>query len=367
MSGRVQRAHPTQTRALPGHVVRAPGLHRLSVRPDRWCTADGEPVQDPETRRRLAALAVPPAWTHVWASAEPDAPVQATGIDRRGRTQYRYSTAARQAAAEHKFAEVLAFARVLPTLRARVQDDLVRRGTDDHVEVRRVVATAVRLLDRGLFRIGNDRYEQENHTYGLTTLLRDHVQVVGDRIVVDHVGKEHVRHHVVVDDHDAAVVVASLLRQERGPGEHLFAVPGPGGWRRVDSASVNSYLHAFGGRAVTAKVFRTWGATSAVVAVLAGAPVPDGIRVHRDPVLVAYEVAADLLGNTPEVARGAYVHPAAPLVGRHVAVRTVVAAALHDRPASGLEQVVRDVRFHEVVLRAFAECAESVEGGADPR
>lgn len=332
------------------HVVRPDGFHRLGTRPQRWVDSLGEPVNDPADLDRLARLAIPPAWTNVWAASDAGSRVQATGVDRRGRTQYRYSDEARADAERDKFARLVEFAEALPTIRHTVDGHLQRIAAPDVRDVERSTAAVVRLLDRGLFRVGNERYARDNETYGLTTLRREHVQVGGPQMTFAFVGKEHVPHRIVVEDDAAATVVARLLRQEPHPEGRLFALPDPPIWRLVDSATVNSYLHTYGGCAVTAKVFRTWGATVAACTIVAGARVVGPARTRRDASLYAYDGAALLLGDTPTVARASYVHPDAQRIGSSAAVRAAVAAAIAETGDDDFTRIYRDAGVQATVL-----------------
>ena len=230
-----------------------PGLHRISL--SRWVDEEGQDVEDPETLERLRSLAIPPAWEHVWASEDPTARVQARGMDARGRIQYRYSPAAKAESARNRFAHMLDFAQRLPNLREDVQRQLRRRpAAPDSAQV---VALAVRLLDLGLFRVGTARYTRDNNTHGLTTLRARHVTVDRDVIFFDYVGKEHVRQLRSVEDRRAATIMTRLLACGGAREDDLVFRSCLPPRQRVDSASVNSYIHAVCGASASAKVFRT--------------------------------------------------------------------------------------------------------------
>jgi DNA topoisomerase I len=265
-------------------------------------------VDDPFVLERLGQLVIPPAWVDVWASADAHASVQATGVDRRGRTQYRYSPAARDLARDSKFAGMTLFAAAIPALRLQVARDIALYRQDP-LDARVVTAAIVRLLERGLLRVGNDRYARDNHTYGLTTLHRNHVDVRGSTITFHFVGKEHLPHTVTVDDQVTANIVAALVDAAGNDAQPIFAVKGEHGTHHVTSAVVNAYLHAHTEAPASAKVFRTWGATAAAVAVLAGAEPPAGVSA-RSRERLAVGAAATLLGDTTSVTRSSYIHPA---------------------------------------------------------
>jgi DNA topoisomerase-1 len=311
-------------RTLPTpRAFRPPGLHRITVRPDKWVDESGGSVDDTAVLERLRRLVIPPAWVDVWASADADASVQATGVDQRGRTQYRYSPAARDLANDSKYTRMTLFAAALPALRLQVAHDLARyRG--DPLNSRVVTAAIVRLLERGLLRVGNDRYVRDNHTYGLTTLRRNHVNTRGSTITFHFIGKEHLSHTVTVHDQATAKVVSALVSAAGNDAQPIFAVRSEHGMHHVTSAAVNAYLHAHTQAPASAKVFRTWGATVAAVAVLAGAEAPSDISA-RSRERLAVGAAATLLGDTPSVTRSSYIHPAWIDVGRSDLMAAAVA------------------------------------------
>ena len=288
----------------PPYVHWPPGLRRL---PDgNWLDADDGALGAADLER-VKALAIPPAWQHVWVATDPTARVQARGIDSRGRVQYRYSAEATEAAARNKFEHALHYAEQLPQLRARVLHQLARRPPAPDID--QVTALAVRFLNLGLFRVGTQRYVDDNHTYGLTTLERRHVQVSEPVVTFDFVGKEHLRQaHDVLDQPAARVTKKLLAARPETPNTPLFAAGDPE--RRIDSATVNTFIHAVSGSAASAKVARTWGATVIAAAVAAGARF-ESPHQHRDPTLTAFDAASHVLGNTPTMARNSYVHPSA--------------------------------------------------------
>ena len=306
---------------------RPAGLHR---RRDgsalSWADDEGRPVDDPDTLARLRALAVPPAWEHVWAATDPSAAVQATGLDVRGRTQYRYLPEVSAARARDKFDHVVEFAAALPALRRAVSADLRHALAAPSVTRPAVLGAMVRLLDLGFFRVGNERYARDNHTYGLTTLRRDQVAVSGARLHFDYVAKEHLHRVVEIEDAPTAHVVADLLAAPGDPADPVFVVADEHGRRtHVDSATVNAYLHARLRLPATAKAFRTWAGTVVAAASMAGAELPGAVR-SRTPPARAIAAAAALLGNTPAVARASYVHPAVLAAGADPDVTAAVDA-----------------------------------------
>lgn len=301
----------------PAGILRRPsGGRRVSF---AYEGPDGSRVDDPAVLARIARLALPPAWHDVWISPDPEAKIQAVGIDAAGRTQYRYSQVWTERRAQEKFAHVPGFAHALPGLRAHVAAAL---GADGDEPTRdRVLAAAVRLLDLGFFRVGSERYARDNETYGLTTLERRHVRVEGDVVHFDYVAKEHLHRVVAVTDAAVAQLVRRLLhRDDEHPGLLAWQLP-DGGWQQVHSAHVNSWIHATSGIDATAKQFRTWAGTVLAAAALGGAE--HGER-SRSAVVAAMRATSRLLGNTPAVARASYVHPG--VVEAYTRGRTVAGA-----------------------------------------
>jgi DNA topoisomerase I len=337
---------------LPLRTLRSSGLHRINARPDEWVDEAGDSVDDPLVLERLQRLAIPPAWVDVWASSDAKASVQATGLDQRGRTQYRYSPAARDLASDFKYARMTLFAAALPALRLQIADDLARYRQDPLI-TRVVTAAMVRLLERGLLRVGNDRYARDNHTYGLTTLRSNHVDARGSTITFQFIGKEHLPHTVTVHDQTTAKVVRALLSSAGSDAQPLFSVPGEHGAHHVTSAALNAYLHAYTQAPASAKVFRTWGATVAAVAVLAGAEPPADIS-GRSRERLAVATAATLLGDTVSVARTSYIHPAWINVGRSELVAAAVTNSAVRKGTRAVASLFLDPGVQASVLSGIA-------------
>jgi DNA topoisomerase-1 len=310
-------------------------------------------VDDPVVLERLRRLAIPPAWVDVWASADADASVQATGVDGRGRTQYRYSPAAQHLASDYKFTRMTLFAEAIPALRLQVASDIAGYRRDP-LGARVVTAAVVRLLDRGLLRVGNDRYARDNHTYGLTTLRRSHVDTHGSTITFHFIGKEHRPHIVSVHDQVTAKVVRALVDAADNDAEPIFAVTGDHGTHHVTSAAVNAYLHAHTQAPASAKVFRTWGATVAAVAVLAGAEPPAEVSA-RSRERLAIGAAARLLGDTATVTRSSYLHPAWTDAGRSDLVVAAVADSSDRAGTHDVASLFTDPRLQAAVLSGITD------------
>ncbi len=252
-------------------------------------------MRDPDVRERIEELAIPPAWQDVWICPYPMGHIQATGVDAAGRKQYRYHDRWRQRQDAAKFDEMLGFARSLPRVRASVERDLAREEMDRA----RVLACALRLLDRGFFRIGSESYAEENETYGLATMKKGHVQVDGERVRFDYAAKGKQQRVESFVDPSVAEVVEQLKRR-RGGSDELLAYKDGGRWQDVKSQDINEYLKEITGADFSAKDFRTWSATvlAAWFLALAGPTTAAKTARKRVQARVVKEVAKHL-GNTP--------------------------------------------------------------------
>lgn len=266
----------------------------------------GAQLSDPDTLARIEAIVIPPAWGDVWICPTPWGHLQATGVDARGRRQYRYHDRWRELQEGKKFDHVLDFARVLPQVRAQVALDLARPRLDRP----RVLACAVRLLDLGFFRVGSEEYAEENSTFGLATLRKDHVRIARDgQITFDYIAKSG-KHRVHPMRDSGALAVLSTLRRRRGGGAELLAWQQGGRWVDVRSGDINEHLVALAGMPCSAKDFRTWNATLlAAVALAVSAPMATSVTGRKRAISRAVKETATYLGNTPAVCRASYIHP----------------------------------------------------------
>jgi DNA topoisomerase-1 len=285
-----------------------PGItRRRRGRGFEYLDENGERIEDPDVLDRIRALAIPPAWEDVWICADPLGHIQATGLDARERKQYRYHDLWRERRDRQKFESMLEFARSLPGLREQVERDLRRRK----ISRERVLACAVRLLDRGFFRIGSEDYAEENETYGLATMRKRHVTVTGDTVVFDYEAKGGQRRVQVVGDRTISSLVRTL-RTRRGGGHELLAYRNGREWRDVRSSEINDYIKGVVGEEHSAKDFRTWNASVLAAVVLAASARERDLstkggrnRAKRD----AVKEVARYLGNTPAGCRASYIDP----------------------------------------------------------
>jgi DNA topoisomerase IB len=260
---------------------------------------------DDETLERIRALTIPPAWEDVWICPDPNGHIQAVGTDAAGRRQYLYHPAWRERRDREKFEDMVRFARTLPKLRRIVARDLRRRAWPRE----KVLACAVRLLDRGFFRIGSESYAEENKTYGLATMQRRHVTLEGRGVIrFDYTSKGGKRRVQSVVDPDVYRVVAALKRRTDG---RLFAYRANGRWADVSSSDINEYIKATAGDAAfSAKDFRTWNATVlAAVALAVSGAAHRSQSAQKRAIARAVAEVAHYLGNTPAVCRASYIDP----------------------------------------------------------
>lgn len=283
-----------------------PGIRRRRHgRGFRYIDEDGRPVADGVVLQRIAELVIPPAWRDVWICPYPGGHIQATGFDEKGRKQYLYHSRWRARRDQDKFDDMVRFAEALPALREVVGRDLARGDLSrEHV-----LACAARLLERGFFRIGSEDYAVTNETYGLATMRKEHVKVDGDAIDFDYPAKSGKRRVHAVVDPDVAAVVATLKARRSG-GDELLAYRVRRTWRDVRSPDINDYLKQASGLDISAKDFRTWGAT--VLAAIALAVTDSGVTsktARKRAIMRAVREVAYYLGNTPAVARASYIDP----------------------------------------------------------
>ncbi len=265
---------------------------------------DGVRITDPDAIQRIKSLAIPPAWREVWISPYPNGHLQAVGTDDAGRRQYLYHPQWRAQRDRMKFDRVLASAHKLPAARRAIARDLRLDG----MPLERANALAVRLLDLGYFRIGNDVYADTNGSFGLTTLEKRHVRRHNGGLVFRFEGKSGIEHVVEIDDPDV-VDVLEQLRHRRGGSARLLAYLLERRWRDLDSGAVNDYLgdHL---EDLTAKDFRTWHATVIAAASLAVSAEPGETKRSRQRAIrSAVTEVAEYLGNTPTIAKNSYIDP----------------------------------------------------------
>jgi DNA topoisomerase IB len=269
-----------------------------------WVILDslGRRLADAETLGRIRELRIPPAWTDVRVAASPNAHLQATGFDSKGRRQYLYHPLWRARRDDEKYDDMLDFAVKLPRIRATTRS-LLGAG---HGERDPTLALAIRLLDIGLFRVGWDRYARDNGHVGLTTLRRENVTLRGGEVHFDFVAKSGKPRRMTVRDPQAVAALAPLKRR-RGAPDELLVYRSAHRWHRIHAPDVNDALRAWGEGPYSAKEFRTWSAT--VLAAVALARAHQAGKRGPKAVSGAVREVSSALGNTPAVARASYIDP----------------------------------------------------------
>lgn len=317
-----------------------PGISRQRIDGGwRYRDPQGRIIRDAAEIRRLNSVALPPAYEDAWFCPAPNGHILATGYDARGRKQYRYHPEFRLAQEADKYDRCAAFGHALPLLRARLADDLARRTLCRE----RIVGAVVRLLDLAALRVGNEQYAAANKSFGATTLRRRHAKLSGQTLRLSYRAKGGLMREVTISDRNLATLVRRL---QDLPGQHLFQYQDEGGLCAVGSADVNAYIREAMGADFSAKHFRTWSASVEAFAFLYDAPEPPTLKA-----MVAH--VADRLGNTPAVARKAYVHPA------------MIAAAQDRRPfAADGGALPRATRYLSRYERGFLAWLERVPDAA---
>jgi DNA topoisomerase-1 len=264
---------------------------------------DGVVIRSRESLHRLKSLVIPPAWTDVWICPHEDGHLQVTARDGRGRKQYRYHPHFRKHRDGTKFERMFELSDVLWKIRERVETDIAKEGLDRD----KIMATVVWLLETTLIRIGSDEYRKSNKSFGLTTLRRRHVAVVGSELRFEFRGKSGIQHAVSVTDKRIARIVQ---RCQAIRGEELFKYLDDDGKRQeVDAEDVNKYLQDVTGREITAKDFRTWAGTMLVAEALRAMGPAKTKREAEKNIVAAVDTTAKRLGNTRSVCRKYYIHP----------------------------------------------------------
>ncbi len=268
-----------------------------------YCDEGGDTITDEATLERIKALVVPPAWKDVWICADDRGHIQAVGTDAAGRRQYLYHDDWRAQRDREKFKRLPEFAKRVGPAREALEKDLKLRGLTRE----RVMACAVRLLDIGLFRVGGEDYAEENESYGLATIQKQHVRVRKNSIRFEYAAKSGLARELTVEDALVVPTVVALKRRRGKPTDELLAYrKGRGGWSDVSSSDINEWVKDLMGEEYSAKDFRTWNGT--VLAAM-GLAARVGEEDRDAAVVEVVKEVAQTLGNTPAVARSSYIDP----------------------------------------------------------
>jgi DNA topoisomerase I len=303
-----------QTNADPKHAAHSAGLRYVS---DEWpgirrrrsgkgftyIKSDGSRLTEPDVLRRIKALAIPPAWIHVWICPFSDGHIQATGRDAKCRKQYRYHRRFREVRESTKYEHLVAFGEALPALRKQIREHMGLQGLCRN----KILAAVVHLLDTTFIRVGNEDYVKQNSSYGLTTLTNRHAVVRGAEVRFRFTGKSGRKWLLTVRDRRIAKIVKTC---QELPGQHLVEYLDHSGRPQVvASTDVNSYLKEITGNETTTKDFRTWAGTVLAATALSSMQGFESAAGAKRNVRTAIEIVATRLGNTPTICRKCYVHP----------------------------------------------------------
>jgi DNA topoisomerase I len=305
---------------------------------------NGVRIGDPEQIERLRALVVPPAWRDVWLCPYPNGHIQAIGTDDRGRRQYLYHEQWRKLRGREKHARVIDFARRLPAARQRVSEDLTLPGMPRE----RALATAFRLLDLGFFRVGGESYAEENGSFGLATVHKEHVRITGNAAVFQYLAKSGVRREVAILDPDVVAAIEILKRRRRGSDEILAWQDGKS-WADVTSSDINAYVKQVTGPRWSTKDFRTWHGTVLAAVALSEPQAPSSPTAAKREVSRAMRKVSERLGNTPTVCRASYVDPR--IIDRFHEGATIRTAVQRARAAGWSDEAGVDETIERAVLR----------------
>ncbi len=341
-----ENASAAQAAGLRYTTDRRPGITRRRVgKAFRYFDPQGRILRDPAVLARIKSLAIPPAWRDVWICPLALGHIQATGRDEKGRKQYRYHPRWRAVRDSAKYDRMMAFGRALPKVRDQADHDLALPG----LPRRKVLAAVVRLLERTMIRVGNDEYAKQNHSFGLTTMRNNHVDLDGSTIRFVFRGKSGIRHKIDIHDRRLARIVE---RCQDLPGQELFGyLDEDGAVRDIDSADVNQYLRELSGSDFTAKDFRTWAGTVLAAIALQEFERFDSKAEAKKNVVRAIERVAERLGNTPSVCRKCYVHPA--LIESYLDGSMI--DALRQRTDDAMDQALGHLKPEEAAVMALLQ------------
>jgi DNA topoisomerase-1 len=324
-----------------------PGIRRLRAgRGFRYVTPENQRLAAQKDLKRIASLAIPPAYRDVWISMQERGHLQATGRDARGRKQYRYHEDWRQVRDSAKFGRMVSFGEQLAKLRRKLNRDLALPDLPRE----KVLAVVVSLLDATRVRVGNSEYARDNKSFGLTTLRNRHVKFIRDgRAVLNFRGKGGVQHEILIDDKR---IVKIVRRCQEIPGQDLFRYINDDGQRcSIDSGQVNDYLREAMGDDFTAKDFRTWGATLHAITLLAATALPESPSEHayKKKISDVVKQVAVELRNTPAVCRKSYINPAVFDSWRAGNIHKTFNGTLVSATARKAEKLVLEFLRHEAI------------------
>jgi DNA topoisomerase-1 len=280
-----------------------PGITRIKKGKGFAYLVNGKPLKNKSEIERIRKLVLPPAWTKVWICTYPNGHLQATGFDVLGRKQYKYHPLWQTLRNETKFHRLVEFGKALPAMRTRVEKDICSKELNQ----RKVLATLVSLMERTFIRIGNESYEKLYGSYGLTTMKDAHVNINGTELNFSFKGKKGVYHKIALKSKRLAKIVQACRDI---PGKELFQYYDAEGKRQtVDSGIVNDYIREIAGQEFTAKDFRTWAGSLAILQSFRMIGKATSKSQLKKNVVLALDEVSKKLGNTRAICKKYYVHP----------------------------------------------------------
>ena len=325
-----------------------PGIRRVKKGDGFAYVMDEKPVKDTETLQRIKSLVLPPAWENVWICASPDGHLQATGIDAKGRKQYKYHSLWNALRNQTKFYNMLDFGKALPSIRQQLQKDISLPGLSQ----RKILATIVLLMEYTSIRIGNNLYEKLYGSFGLTTFKNKHVDINGTLVKFSFKGKKGVYHDITIRSRKLAKIVKQCKEL---PGKELFQYCNENGeCHAIDSGMVNSYIKEISAGNFSAKDFRTWAGTLHAFEAFKELGVAETETEAKKNVVIALDTVAKHLGNTRTVCKKYYVHP---LIIEHYVNGTI---AKYLRPPVVQDaDITNDLTADELVILKMLEHSSS--------
>ena len=295
----LQAKHDPRKAAKVAHLVyvneRTPGFHRIKKGKGFVYVSGNKTVRDKKHLERIRKLAIPPSWRDVWICQSPNGHIQATGSDLKGRKQYRYHAEWNKLRNETKFHHLYEFGKLLPKLRRKIKRDIRAKKLSRE----KVLAAAIDLMEKTYIRVGNESYEKENGSYGLTTLKDQHVSIQKDELQVSFNGKKGVEHNISLRDKK----LARIIKQCRDiPGKPLFQYYDEGNTRKaIDSSMLNNYIKEATAPEFTAKDIRTWAGSVQAIHFYLSNPGSSATTM--------LDWVSEKLGNTRNVCKKYYIHP----------------------------------------------------------
>ncbi len=281
-----------------------PGISRVRKGKKFEYLYRGKKLTSEKHLHRIKSLVIPPAWENVWICKDANGHIQCTGIDARGRKQYRYHPLWNKSRNESKFSKLVSFGKAIIKLRKQIKSDLRKQKLTEE----KVIATVLALMDETHIRIGNNQYAKTNKSYGLTTLKDRHVEISGDRLQFAFVGKKGVKHKISLNNKR----LAKIVKQCRDiPGKELFQYyDNEGNRQSIDSGKVNAYLRKYTDESFSTKDMRTWSGSVHAIQGFIEIGSAENQVLRKKNIVEVLDMVSGHLGNTRTVCKNYYVHPA---------------------------------------------------------